>query len=101
MALNRDDKARPRLNERTRGFFGALIFTAVPFLILVIVTVAMSQRGGELVWLLALLLCLPALLASGVLAIFSKYRVALGILSGTAVGFVGLVLSCATVLSAS
>ena len=101
MAPNRDEKAEHKQDERIRSFFEALVFTAVPFVVLVIVTVVMARSGGELVWLLALGLCVPAILASGVFALFSKYRVALGILSGTAIGFVGLVVSCATVLSAS
>jgi hypothetical protein len=81
------------------SFLKGLLGTGVPFVALFVIIAAMVGRGGELVWMLTLGLCIVALLVSAGFALADKRRVALGILAGTAVGIVSLVLSCAIVLS--
>jgi uncharacterized membrane protein YdbT with pleckstrin-like domain len=87
----------PRL--RMSGFLLGLLATAVPFVVLFVFVAAMIGRGGELVWMLTLLMCVVALLVSGGFAILEKRRVALGVLAGAAVGILSLVLSCSVVLA--
>lgn len=92
--------AKQATRPRLRGFFAALLSTGVPFLALFFLTVGMAKKGGELLWVASLALCLLALAVSAAFAIADKRRAALGILAGTAIGIVGLVVSCSTVLAA-
>ncbi|OGO36956.1 MAG: hypothetical protein A2147_09770 [Chloroflexi bacterium RBG_16_57_8] len=85
--------------KKMSDFFKALLFAGIPFVTLFIIVLAMVGRGAEFVWMLGLALCVLALLTSGGFAIAEKRRIALGILAGTAIGFVGLVISCSTVLA--
>jgi hypothetical protein len=83
------------------SFLKGLLPTGVPFVALFIIIAIMVGKGGELVWMLTLGLCVVALLVSAGFALADKRRVALGILAGSAVGVICLVLSCAFVLSTS
>jgi hypothetical protein len=93
------EKQEPSAPRKISGFLVALLSTAVPFVALFVIIAAMVGRGGELVWMLSLGLCVVALLASAGFALADKRRAALGILAGVAIGMVGLVLSCSLVLS--
>ncbi len=90
----------PTARERVNAFLTAGISTAIPFVVLFILTTAMVGKGGELVWMGSLALCVVALLVGAGFAIADKRRIALGILAGVAVGLVGLVVSCSVVLAA-
>jgi hypothetical protein len=97
-----EQESNPRfaaLRRGTRAFRGGLIFSALPFVAMVIVIYAMVGRGAELVWMATLGLCVVGLLVSGIFALAEKRRIALGILAGIAIGLAGLVVSCTTVLS--
>jgi hypothetical protein len=73
----------------------------VPFVVLFVVIMSTVGRGAELVWALGLSVCILALLTSAGFAIADRRRIALGILAGTGIGVVGLVVSCSTVLAAA
>jgi hypothetical protein len=80
-------------------FLKATVFTGIPFVALFVIIAAMVGRGAEFVWMASLGLCILALLTSAGFAIADKRRIALGILAGTAIGVVGLVISCSTFLA--
>jgi hypothetical protein len=96
---NKDTQPTPR--KSARGFWTAMLSTGLPFVALFVITMSMARRGGEFVWVVALALCILALVASAAFGIAEKRRIALGILAGTAIGVIGLVVSCSTVLAAS
>jgi hypothetical protein len=96
---DQEKETRPARHKRLSGFLIGLLSSAIPFVVLFIAITAMVGRGGNLVWMLSLGLCVFALLVSAAFAIADKRRIALGILAGVAVGIVGLVLSCSIVLS--
>ena len=97
--LDEEKRIQPPLRRRIGEFVKATVFTTIPFVVLVVIIAAMVGRGGELVWLAALGLWVLALLAGGGFAIAAKRQTSLGILAGTAVGLVGLVVSCSVVLA--
>ena len=99
MTQNRDQRTRLPRAQRMNDFIKALISTAIPFVVLVIVSALMAGSGGELVWALGLILCPVALLISGGFAIAGKRGIALGILAATAILVLGLMLSCSLVLA--
>ena len=101
MTVDQNKNAPPISRANKRSFFTAFISTGIPFVVLFIITVSMARNSGALAWLAMLAVCVLALVASAVFALAEKRRVALGILAGTAIGVVGLVASCATVLAAA
>jgi hypothetical protein len=79
-------------------FVISLLFTAIPMIVLIVVIMITAGRGGASLWWLTLAVCILVMLICTGFAIAGKRKIALGILVGIAVGLVGLVLSCSTVL---
>jgi hypothetical protein len=87
---------QPAPRKRMGDFLIALLATAIPLLVLSIIDVGIAIAGGSsgfgiglvsMLWVLAILACVG-------FAIGRKRQIALGILTGAAIGAVGLGLSC-------
>ena len=84
--------------DRMSDFLISLLITAAPMIVLVVVIMSTAGRGGASLWWLTLVLWVLVILICAGFAIAGKRKIAQGILVGIAIGLVGLVLSCATVL---
>ena len=94
-----ETRKEPRPRNWNSDFFIPMVSTGIPFVLLVVIMALMAGRGGELVWAASLILWILALLVSAGFAIASKRRISLGILAGTAIGLIGLVVSCSAILA--
>ena len=95
-----ETRKEPRPRNWNSDFFIPMVSTGIPFVLLVVIMALMAGRGGELVWAASLILWILALLVSAGFAIASKRRISLGILAGTAIGLIGLMVSCSAILAA-
>jgi hypothetical protein len=102
---NRDDGTRPSPRKGMSDFLKALLWTAVPLLVVSTVSAigaltAVSGGGiGEPGIGIGGLLFGLAILVSIAFAIARKRRIAAGVLAGAAIGLAGLSVTCFTLLS--
>lgn len=94
---NQDKRIQLITKKRMSDFWKALLWTAIPILVLSAISVvaAIASRGrvafgGSI----AGMLCVLALLVSIGFIIAKKRRIAAGILAGVGIGLVGLGLTC-------
>jgi hypothetical protein len=100
MAKNRSGEKRTPLvpPERMSDFVISLLLTGVPMLVLVAAIIVTAGSGGASLWWLSLAVCVLVMIICAGFAIAGKQKIAQGILLGIAIGVIGLVVSCATVL---
>jgi hypothetical protein len=104
MKQNADQEKQTTLARKggMSGFLKALIWTAIPFLILTIVQVIvtqLSQNGGAssslvVINLGGIVFFLVAIVASVVFGIRGKLRITAGVFTGLAIGIIVLGASC-------
>jgi hypothetical protein len=96
---NEDMKILLPPQHNIRDFVIALLLTIIPFVTLLIVMAIRSENGGNLIWLVTLILWIVALIVNATFAISGKRRwVTFGILTGIIIGLGCIVLSCSALL---